>query len=129
MGGGVAPLDARPVRGLDAGLRVLAHLDLAGGDPAPVEDDSPARREALRVLDREAAGRGDDRPAVADLAAALRIERRPVEHDLSVLALLEDGHLRQPADDELDAALPVDHLVAEELRRDLADAGAVHGSA
>ena len=82
-----------------------------------MEDDPPARREALRVLDREAAGRGDDRPAVADLAAALRIERRPVEHDLSVLALLEDGHLRQPADDELDAALPVDHLVAEELGR------------
>ena len=99
--------------GIDLGAELLAQADPAV-KPAVV-DDEPGHR-ALRVLDREddLAGRIPEHPAIADLAAALRVEGRPVEHEeglgagrgsrLHVAARLQLLVLDPVADDGHDAA-------------------------
>src|SRR5581483_9304563 len=63
---------------------------LSGADRAPI-DRADVRDHALggtlRVLDADAASRERDHPGVADLAAGLAVERRPLEEDLYRLAL------------------------------------------
>ena len=81
-------------------------------------DDQAADR-LLGVGDREqlaAATRLADRAVVADLAAALGVERRPVEDDLGLAVAGQLVELHAVADDRDDPALRRRRLVAEERR-------------
>ena len=101
--------------GVDDGLDGLADAQPAVERAAM--DDQPADR-LLRVLDREqlaAAARLADRALVADLAAALGVERRPVEDDLGRAVAGELVELHAVADDRDDPALGGRGLVAQEL--------------
>ena len=80
VGAGVVAADGVAPGGVDDGVGLLAGgdgaLDDAGGVPAQ------AREGERRVDDLGAPGRGGDRAGVADLAARLGVEGRPVEEDL-----------------------------------------------
>ena len=66
----------------------------------------------LRVLDLHRAGRGNDRPRVADLTARLGVERRTIQEDLDLAALfgtldgLPFGDDRQDPPDTLFPVVP-----------------------
>src|SRR5262245_45336587 len=81
-------------------------------------DDQPAE-PLLRVLDREQlrpfSDLADD-AAVADLAAALRVERRPIEDDLGRALAGQLLELHPVADDGEHPGVRGRRLVAEELR-------------
>ncbi len=75
-----APLD------VDLGVHHVADSDLTGGHPAPVHDQPGNWRLDVEDLDRRpgarAAARRSHDAHVCQLAAALGIARRSVEHDI-----------------------------------------------
>src|SRR5262245_45564144 len=87
--------------GIHAALDLLAHADRADCDRSVMNDQ--ARQRALGVFDAHLAARPDQHAGVADLAAALGVERCVVEDDLHRLALvcrthsIATGHYRQHA--------------------------------
>ena len=92
-------------------------------DPQPAVEraamDDQAAERLLRVGHREqlaAAARLAQDALVADLAAALGVERRPVEDDLGLAVAGQLVELHPVADDRDDAALGGRRLVAEEPR-------------
>ena len=76
-------------RRVDLAVRVLIRADLSRFHDARMHDG--VRSGPLRVDHADHARRGSDEAVVADLAAALRIERRDVEEHTNVLALFGDG--------------------------------------
>ena len=101
--------------GVDDGLDGLADLEPAVERAAM---DDRGRRPASACRHREqvaAAARLAEDALVADLAAALGVERRPVEDDLGLAVAGQLVELQPVADDRDDAALGGRRLVAEEL--------------
>ena len=72
---------------VDQGLRADAGRDLAGEHLRLVHDQAGDRRLHVEHLDPGAVGELDD-ALVGELAAALGVERRPVEDQLDLVALL-----------------------------------------
>ena len=92
-------------------------------DPQPAVEraamDDQAADRLLGVVDREqlaAAARLAEDALVADLAAALGVERRPVEDDLGLAVAGQLVELHPVADDRDDPSLGGRRLVAEERR-------------
>ena len=136
--GGVVAADAVAAHAVDLGLDLVAFGDRADAHPAPVHRDL-AGQAVLRVDDvDDRAGRGRDRAGVADLAARLRVERRAVEHDVDLDALVGLRRRARPptssastfavrrvllAAGELGRAVRVDELAEHLERRALRRAG------
>ena len=90
MGGRVVACRAPASIGVDAGCDRFSDRQLPL-EPTHVHDRVP---HALRVIDEQAAVLADQLAAIADLPAALGIERRPVEHHLRRCLTLRDGEHR-----------------------------------
>ena len=84
--GGVVPHRVAPRLLVDRGVRARAETQNAVDDLRAHHDHT--RRRGLRVGDHRASLVGGDRPAIAHLAPALRIERSAIQHDLDVASLV-----------------------------------------
>src|SRR5690606_13396233 len=98
---------------VDARVQPVADLDSAAGKRADV---TVGRAELLRVLDAELAARARQRAGVADLAAALGVERRAVEDDRAARAVGEPLDRRAVrVVTGRDRRVELEHVVAVEL--------------
>ncbi len=104
-----------PTLGVHNGVDRLTDPKPTVEDPA-VDDQPPER--SLRVADGEergAAARLAQLAAVADLAAALGVEGRPIEDDFGLALAGQLVEFHAVADDRDDATLRLGRLVAEKL--------------
>src|SRR5262245_27134811 len=79
-----------PRLAIDAQLRGIARTHAALCDAPAVHDEFAGR--ALRIAHLDASARRRDLAAVADLAAALGVEGRLLDHHLHFVALVGDRH-------------------------------------
>jgi hypothetical protein len=94
---------------------LLALADLAGPDDPGVHDD--AAGPELRIGHRDRPTRRPDQAPVADLAAGLRVERRPVQDEADLLAFGRD-RLPSPGPDQREQPpIGLEGLVPHELGR------------
>ncbi len=102
--------------GVDDGVDRLA--DPEPPVKGPAMDDQPAERPlgVVHGEQRRPATGLAELAAVADLAAALGVERRPIEHDLRLALAGQLVELDAVTDDRDDPALRLRALVAQELR-------------
>ncbi len=116
VGRGVRPADRGAPLDVDERLRVAAQGHLAVEHARLVHDQAGDRR--LHVVDLEAGAVVElDDALVGELAAALGVERRAVEHQLDLVALARGLDRGAVADDAAHGAL-ADHLgVAGEVDR------------
>src|SRR5439155_19769035 len=118
MGPRVVAARGRAALRVDLGEHGVADVDRAVQHA--VMDDH-ASRELLGILDREldlAVGTvAPEHPAISDLAAALWIERRDVEHDLGGTRAAQLAVLGSAPQDRLDATRVARRLVAHEAGR------------
>src|SRR5262245_20202065 len=98
---------------VDGRGRLLTRNQLAGDDDAQMRYRS--LRWLLRVLDSDETARRLDGPCVADLAARLGIERRAVQEDLDLIALVRDVDVVSIASNRGHPGLGVQLVVAREL--------------
>src|SRR5690606_32173500 len=101
---------------VDRGVEPVADAHGAAGDRADVAE---RRAELLRILDAKlAAVRAAKLAGVADLTAALGVERRAIEHDGAARARVEplDG-MAVGVIERRDGAVELERLVAVELGR------------
>ncbi len=107
--------DRRTALGIDMGCDAVADGDAPRGHRTEVAE---SRAELLRVADREAGRAGTKLAGIADLAAALRIERCAFEHDGTRGALFERLHgLGLRVEESHDGRITLERVVTEELRR------------
>src|SRR5690606_41450412 len=102
---------------VDRGVQAIADADLAALDRADVP---VCRTELLRVRDAELGvpGRGAQRAGIADLPAALRVERRAVEDDGAARAGRQAlDRMAVGVVERRDLAFELERLVAVECRR------------
>ena len=81
--GRVVPRDIHPALAVNARLHLVAGRDGAAADAAPVDDEPIHRR--LRVRHVDVPAQRKDGTRIADLTAALGVERRLSQHHLDVL--------------------------------------------
>ena len=107
--GAVVAHGPRAALGVDAGDEAVADLDLAFDDAALVAEHRGL--DLGRVFDDHARARVAQLAGVADLAAALGIERRVVEHDDHVVAGAGAVHRRAVDVDRRDLAVLADQVL------------------
>lgn len=114
MSRGVRPGNRAAALDVDLGEHPRADGDLAGRDPAAVHDQPGHRRLHVSDLDLGpilgAAARGGDHAGVSELAAALRVKRRPVKHHID-LGARAGGRYRHPAAEQADDGRLAGHVV------------------
>ena len=112
---GVGARGRGPADLVHLGVRLLPGTHLPRLHDRRMDGDAPGTR--LRVEDPEEAAGGSDVPRIADLAAALRVEGGPIEHDTDLVALGRHREGARRADDGTQRRVDGGPLVAEELRR------------
>ena len=113
VGGGVAAGDRLPAVGVDLGVDRVVDPGLARHHPGGVDREALQAGPGVGDLEHGPAP-GPDQAGVADLAAALGVERRPVQDQLDLVALAGRGQLLAVAEQPQDAALGGGGLVADE---------------
>ena len=86
VGGGVAAGDRPAAVGVDLGVHLVADRPLARHHPGAVDREPLEAGPGVGDLEHGPAA-GADQAGVADLAATLGVERRPVQDQLDLVAL------------------------------------------
>ena len=116
MGRGVVARRVVAAAALHNGLHAIADGDLARADRADMRDDVAV---GAGIGDLDLRGVGADQPGVADLPAALWVERSRAQHDADALAWSGAPDRLAVADDRRDLAARAGPLVAAEFRHDV----------
>ena len=110
---GVIEGDGRAALGIDCGL---APRRRRATRPSRARRRARTRRRSSACRAREAARRAYERAGIPDLAAALRVERRVIEHHLPFLARPQHIDDRTVENQRRDAARAGQSVVAGEIR-------------